>query len=73
MSLLTRSLWQGAIAGAAGSRFDVSSGSKPGTTTDPSMPMTSATEAASSRSCRVEQYSSSSSSSQFFMNSPTTS
>ena len=31
-----------AIAGAAGSRFDVSSGSKPGTTTDPSMPMTSA-------------------------------
>src|SRR3954471_18639917 len=38
-----------------------------------SMPMTSAAAAASIRSCRVEQYSSWSSSSQFFMKRPTTS
>src|SRR5215468_1823780 len=37
------------------------------------MPTTSATAAASTRSCREEQYSSVSSSSQFFMNTPTTS
>jgi hypothetical protein len=37
------------------------------------MPITSAAAAASSRSWRVEQYSSVSSSSQFFMNRPTTS
>src|SRR5215831_13054876 len=42
-------------------------------TTSRSIPITSATEAQSTRSCRVEQYSSSSSSSQFFMNRPTTS
>src|SRR5690606_13423994 len=38
-----------------------------------STPIRSATLAASSQSCRVEQYSESSSSSQFFMNRPTTS
>ena len=42
-------------------------------TASSSMPMRSATAAASIRSCRVEQYSSSSSSSQFFMKSPMTS
>src|SRR5262249_38141589 len=42
-------------------------------TTSRSMPIVSATEAQSTRSSRVEQYSSSSSSSQFFMNRPTTS
>ncbi len=42
-------------------------------TASSSMPITSATAAASIRSCRVEQYSSSSSSSQFFMKRPTTS
>jgi len=41
-------------------------------TTSRSMPITSHTEATSTRSCRVEQYSESSSSSQFFMNSPVT-
>ena len=38
-----------------------------------SMPITSATLAASSQSCRLEQYSLSSSSSQFFMKMPMTS
>ena len=42
-------------------------------TTSRSMPSTSATDTTSTRSWRVEQYSSSSSSSQFFMNRPTTS
>src|SRR3990172_6457871 len=42
-------------------------------TASSSMPITSATAAQSIRSWRVEQYSSSSSSSQFFMNRPTTS
>src|SRR5688572_29158765 len=42
-------------------------------TASSSMPMTSAAAAASIRSVRVEQYWSSSSSSQFFMNRPTTS